>query len=407
MAAKIYDAIVIGAGPAGAAASRRLAKGGMKTLLIEKGRMPRRKMCSGLLSRWTVDFVHRNFGPIPEAAYTENPFLLGFAFNFPSVPESVEFPAKTPIPYVRRDQFDHFLARNSGAEIQDGVRMEGIELEKDVFKIDCQRMNKKGKTARLLLRARYVVAADSANSRAVRCVLPGAQHGMPLTTAIQKFYRGKIDLNPDFFHLFMHQGIGFFPWANVKGERVVIGLTGIGHRKPIQYFDAYVSLLQERFGLKIKEVLQQEAMAGYMMGPLNHFVLGKGNFLAAGDAAGFIHGAEGISAALVSGDVAAQAILKAEETDSKAIGFYRKMALNEVNRCLDQTNYLRMSKNAPMLLDTKSFFAKHPLSTLSLIANDLKAFAAQDNGFKDMGLGKIAKKNTLHYLLHRSYPVEL
>ncbi len=407
MATKIYDAIVIGAGPAGGAASRRLTNGGMKTLLIEKKKMPRRKMCSGLLSRWTVDFVNRNFGPIPTAAYTEIPFLQGFAFNFPSVPKAVELPSKDLIPYVRRDQFDYFLAKNSGAEIQDGVRMEGIERENDVFKITCRRISKKGKSTRLLLRARYVVAADSANSRAVRCMVPGAQHGMPLTTAIQKFYRGKIDLNPNYFHLFFHQGIGFFPWANMKGERVVIGLTGIGHRKPIRYFDAYESLLQERYGLEIKEVLQEEAMAGYMMGPLNHFVLGQGNFLAAGDAAGFIHGAEGISAALVSGDAAAQAILKAERTDQKAIGFYRKLVRNEVNRCLDQTNYLRMSKNGPMLIEGKSFFAKHSLNTISLIAKDLKGFAAQDNGFKEMGLGKIAKKNTLHYLFHRSYPVEL
>ena len=115
MAAKRYDAIVIGAGPAGAGTSRRLAKEGMKTLLIEKGKMPRRKMCSGLLSRWTVDFVHRNFGPIPPAAYTETPFLKGFALNFPSVPKSVELPVRDLIPYVRRDQFDYFLATTCGA----------------------------------------------------------------------------------------------------------------------------------------------------------------------------------------------------------------------------------------------------------------------------------------------------
>jgi len=148
-------------------------------------------------------------------------------------------------------------------------------------------------------------------------------------------------------------------------------------------------------------------MAGYMMGPLNHFVLGQGNFLAAGDAAGFIHGAEGISAALVSGDAAAQSILEADQSGGKAIDFYRKLARDEVNRCLDQTNYLRMAKNSPMLLESKSFFSKHSLSTIPLIVQDLKAFAAQDNGFKEMGLGKFAKKNTFHYLLHRSYPVDL
>ena len=89
MAVKSYDAIVIGAGPAGAAASRRLVEGGMNTLLVEKYKLPRRKMCSGLLSRWTVDFVHGHFGPMPENVYTETPFLKGFGFNFPSIPETV------------------------------------------------------------------------------------------------------------------------------------------------------------------------------------------------------------------------------------------------------------------------------------------------------------------------------
>ena len=79
-------------------------------------------------------------------------------------------------------------------------------------------------------------------------------------------------------------------------------------------------------------------------------------------------------------EMAKQAILKAEETDGKAIGFYRKYARDEVYRCLDQTNFLRMGKNAPMILQTKSFWANHPLNTVSLIAKDLKAFGAQDNG---------------------------
>lgn len=407
MAVKSYDAIVIGAGPAGAATSRRLVEGGLKTLLVEKYKLPRRKMCSGLLSRWTVDFVHANFGPMPETVYTETPFLKGFGFNFPSLPETVLAPTKNPLPYVRRDQFDFFLAKGSGAEIKDGVRLTGLEQEKDGFKVLCARLRKDGKSTRVTFKARYVVAADGMNSRAITCLLPDARRGMPVTTGIQKFYRAEIDLDPNYFHLVFHRNVGFFPWVNMKGERVVVGVSGLEHRKAIRYFDSFVALLEGSFGLKIKEVLREEAMAGYMMAYLNHFVLGQGNFLAVGDAAGFIHGAEGISAALVSGDLAAQAILQADMLDSKAVGLYRKLVRPEVDRCLDNLNPLRMSKNAPMIVDGKALRAKQSLKSARLIYEDLKAFAAQDIGLKETGMGKVAKQNMIHHLLHRRYPIQL
>jgi len=379
----------------------------MKTLLVERHKLPRWKMCSGLLSRWTVDFVHRHFGPMPETVYTEIPFLKGFGFNFPSLSETVLAPTKSPLPYVRRDRFDCFLAQGSGAEIRDGVRLTRIEQEKDGFKILCSRLRKDGKTTRVTFRGRYAVAADGMNSRAVRCLLPDARRGMPVTTAIQKVYRAEIDLDPNYFHLVFHPNVGFFPWVNMKGEQVVVGVSGLEHRKAIRYYDNFIALLKERFGLKIKELLREEAMAGYMMAYLNHFILGQGNFLVSGDAAGFIHGAEGISAALVSGDLAGQAILQADELNSKAVDLYRQNVRGEVDRCLDQLNPLRMFKNEPMVVDGKALRSKLSLQALRLIYDDLKAFAAQDIGLKESGMGNVAKQNMIHHLLHRSYPVEL
>ncbi len=407
MATKTYDAVIVGSGPAGAAAGRRLVQAGMKTLIIEKNKLPRRKMCSGCLSHWSVDFVHRHFGPLPLEVYTETPFLEGFGFNFPSITETVKIPSKGPIPYIRRKEFDYFLAKKSGAQIMDGLFMEGIELAKNGFKITCRRNPKKGKTNLTQVQAKYVVAADGFNSRSVRCILPGAQRGMPLTTAIQKFYYGEIDLNPNLFHLFFYPGTGFFPWANRKGNRIVAGVSGLYHRKAIQYHDAFVAMLQQHYGLKIKETILAEGMGGYTMAPVNKFILGRGNFLAAGDAAGFIHGAEGISAALVSGDVAAQSILKAEEKDGEAINFYRNLAQDEVNRCLDQTNLLRMVKNSSLRMDPKPIWTDRPLERIPLMARDIKAFLAQDTGLKETDLGKISKKNMIHHLLHGRYPVDL
>jgi menaquinone-9 beta-reductase len=45
-----WDAIVIGAGPAGAMAARELARGGARVLLVEKKDFPREKVCGGCLN---------------------------------------------------------------------------------------------------------------------------------------------------------------------------------------------------------------------------------------------------------------------------------------------------------------------------------------------------------------------
>jgi len=90
-----------------------------------------------------------------------------------------------------------------------------------------------------------------------------------------------------------------------------VGVGGIGHHKLPPYHANFVSLLKKKYGFKIKETLFREGMAGVMQAPLNHFTLGKANFLVAGDAAGFMHnGGEGISCALTTGDLAAESILR-------------------------------------------------------------------------------------------------
>lgn len=49
-----YDALVIGAGPAGSAAARLLAQAGWSVALIEKAEFPRRKVCGEFLSATTM-----------------------------------------------------------------------------------------------------------------------------------------------------------------------------------------------------------------------------------------------------------------------------------------------------------------------------------------------------------------
>ena len=48
---QVWDAAVIGAGPAGSVTARLLAQRGLKTLLIDRAHFPRVKVCGSCLNR--------------------------------------------------------------------------------------------------------------------------------------------------------------------------------------------------------------------------------------------------------------------------------------------------------------------------------------------------------------------
>ena len=408
MAGKRWDAIVIGAGPAGASAARTLVAGGMECLLIEKKTLPRHKMCSGILSQWAVDFVHRKFGPIPEKAYGRPNFLHGMALHFPSLPDPVVVPSLDAIPNVWRSSFDHFLVKTSRAEVRDGLALQSVEPEAEGFKVTCRPHEKKGRSATVFFRSKYLIAADGGNSISVRRVMPKAYRGLPYGTGMQVHYRGEINLDPGHYNVFFYLDMGFYAWASMKDDDIHVGVGGIGNHKLPPYHANFLSLLKKKYGFKIKETLFREGMAGVMQAPLNHFTLGKANFLVAGDAAGFMHnGGEGISCALTTGDLAAESILRAEKTRQNALDSYRTLVRGEVELCLDQFNPLRMIQKSPFRMDVKALWGRYSLKEIFMMWQDVKAFGAQDNGFAETGIGKIAKQNVFHYLRYGRYPIAL
>ena len=147
----MYDCIIVGAGPAGAATAYHLAKSGRSVLVLEQATLPRYKPCTGAVSpsvaRWfDCDFSAVIDRPMRRVRYT---WKLGD-------PVEAEMETAEPIWMVQRDVFDHFLvkqAQTQGAEIQDGTAVTGLEAKPDHWLVQ---------TAQGAIAAQYVVAADGA-----------------------------------------------------------------------------------------------------------------------------------------------------------------------------------------------------------------------------------------------------
>ena len=102
-----YDVIVVGAGPGGTTACRYCARAGLKTLLIDKDRFPRYKVCGGCLSLKTVRLLGLDLGPVVENTVSAVKFT--YRSRDPLLIDSED-----PIGLmVMRDRFDHFLVRKA------------------------------------------------------------------------------------------------------------------------------------------------------------------------------------------------------------------------------------------------------------------------------------------------------
>lgn len=307
------DVIVAGAGPAGATAALRLARAGVRVLMVERYPLPRQKPCGGGIST---------------RALTRFPWLAQSLSRIPTHPVSslyLEGPSRDTfrmqtrgpaILLIRRIEFDHLLA---SLAVEAGARLLAPAA------IAQARQDADGVTLRTRdgreLRAPMVIAADGVNSVIARRL--GMNPGWPAAKlALDMMEETPVDAlraaEPDTMAVFYGYG-GAHGYAYIfpKGEHVNVG---IGYLLP--YLKARVGvtpydLQQELVGDLCARGLmhgasQRRHFTPFLIpigGPLRKTA--QGRVLLAGDAGGFVNGfsAEGIYYAMVTGELAAEAIL--------------------------------------------------------------------------------------------------
>ncbi|MEW6325075.1 MAG: geranylgeranyl reductase family protein [Nitrospirota bacterium] len=306
-----YDAIVVGLGPGGSTAARRLAEGGCRVLGLDKERFPRYKPCGGGLSARLLPHLPESVRPCLEA--TIHNIRFTFRGTRPMTHRSVQ-----PVAYmVRRPAFDQSLAcaaERAGAELLYGHDVRKIQETPSHVEIET------GGGARY--RAPYVIGADGAHSRIGRLIdpRPAARPAWSLEAEAARPAEGSTAENEVWLDLGTVQG--GYGWSFPKAGHLSIGVAGFSPvpSNPRAALTAY---------LKAQQPVPPNTPLTIHSHPIPAVstslrTLATDRLLVVGDAAHLVDPffGEGIYYAIRSGELAADSVAAALRGDAKGLTPY-------------------------------------------------------------------------------------
>jgi len=298
---KRFDFAVIGGGPAGASAARRLAIAGASVAMFERRAMPRFKPCGGALSRQAMSWL--DF-PVPDRLINRRVFGIRVHVGG-AVVEARE--ARRVAVLVSRAPFDHYLvskAEEAGAAI----------LWREVRSLEVGPDGATVSTSDDRLAVRCTIVCEGANRRLGRAVAgrdPPGGRGFCLQAEIPAADPDSYaDLGGLLDIYFAAVGYGY-GWVFHHGSHYNVGVGS-----PCSMFDAPLETFRQFVaarGLRLDGVRTW----GHFLpsGGLARRVAGD-RVLLAGDAAGFVDPfqGEGLAYAIRSGQLAAETVLEAART---------------------------------------------------------------------------------------------
>lgn len=300
--AHTWDAVVIGAGPAGATAARRLSAAGASILLIEKQPLPRYKACGGGVPARTIQLLDDlDISPVSEGYVDTIDISRLGRHQFRKTSDQ-------PLAWmVMRDRFDQFLtdiAVEAGACIQDKTPVQSITTRTQHYDLE---------TPAGTVRARHIIAADGATGPTARWLNIGSA---PTRSAAYEVEVAAPRPALERWHGAANVDIGYRPWGYgwvfPKDGKLSVGVVNAPKRgRSIRkHTDRYLN----RLGLSDAEVIKvQGHPIRYRRSSREPVAAGRTLLL--GDAAGLADEftAEGIAYAVHSANLAAEAVLTSDD----------------------------------------------------------------------------------------------
>ena len=290
-----YDCLVVGAGPAGAAAAAELARRGRRVIILERGRLPRRKCCAGGVPLKVASLPGLDLAGVPASP------IRGAVHSWKGKPGLEVSESETLGWVVDRARFDQVLveaAQAAGAELVEGTDARLGRNSASGVAITAAGRCWEGKT---------LIAADGASgavSRRLGFRSPQRGFGLEVSLrpppAVQESFGGRLFFD---FGLIPRGYAWIFPGPGFLN-------LGAAVRRPRDR--GLLLLLEEYARLQgLGEWFDPSAVRGAPLAfPSRRLVPVRGCCLAAGDAAGLVDRltGEGIYPALRSGLLAARSV---------------------------------------------------------------------------------------------------
>jgi menaquinone-9 beta-reductase len=366
------DICIVGAGPGGCATALFLAKAGIPSLLVDKARFPRDKICGDGLSGWSVAMLNRLDPHLKEQLAQSREALPSWGARFVAPNRQV-----LDVPFVDRHQpdarppgyvasrlwFDNFLMEECRQhpliEVVEGLALEQWEqLAPDQVLLQ-------DATGAVQVRARLAVFANGAHSRQAKALAglqPDKKH---YVAGIRCYYQGVTGLHPD-GHIELHFLKEFLPgyfWIfPLPGGKANVGVgmrSDVVAKKKVNLRKAMLQLIAEDPQLKERfqsaSPLEDIKGFGLPLGSKKRSISGHG-FMLVGDAASLIDPftGEGIGNALASGELAALWAQKALEAGRYDAAFLKGYDAAIYKRLWKE---LRLSKTLQDLLNYPWLFS--------------------------------------------------
>lgn len=299
-----YDVIIVGGGPAGAACAKQLVSKGFNTVILDKARFPRPKLCAGWITPEVLEYldIRAKFSPFGMICFKTIYFHL----------YGITFPVKTCQYSIRRFEFDHWLLKTSGSKV---IHHQVKKIKKkDKFVVD-------GK-----YRSNFIVGAGGTNCPVARTFFK-SHAGQPenhCIVALEKEFKTPC-FDADCHLWFFKNRLPGYAWFVPKKDGYLnIGIGGklgrLKHRKDniLIQWQAFIQTLVTSGKIPSTDVRPK----GYRYYLKNRTSIGrKGNAFIIGDALGLatLDMGEGIGPAIKSGQLAAESILTGKKYQPQSI----------------------------------------------------------------------------------------